>query len=220
MGRAVDLGPAGVGDHAVGAELVAAAGDADIGAASPIAVYGRDHAPQVERFERVAGGGQRRGPARAAALQGDLLGGSSPGLIRVIAGERGLGPHGIIEQLRQLVELGGAAHDVHDGHAGDEVGAIPLGHAPEHADDEIRAVEFSGAHVAQSRPDLLLGPLSHRAGVVEHDVGVLGIAGEAVAQGSERAGDELRVELVHLAPEGLEIDGFLRHGRVVYARKS
>ena len=39
-GRAVDLGPTGVGDDAVGAELVAAAGDADIGAASPVAVDG------------------------------------------------------------------------------------------------------------------------------------------------------------------------------------
>ena len=76
------------------------------------------------------------------------------------------------------------------------------------------------AHLAQSRPDLLFGAFAHGAGVIEHDVGVVGLAGEAIAQCAEGAGDEFRVELVHLTAEGLEIDGFLCHGRVVYAGKS
>src|SRR5690606_27483957 len=64
---------------------------------------------------------------------------------------------------------------------------------------------------AEAGPDLLLGPLADGAGVEQEDVGAFGLGGEAVAQGREGAGDELGVELVHLAAEGLEIDGPVGH---------
>jgi hypothetical protein len=71
--RAVDLGPAGERHDAVGAELVAAPGDADVGAPPGVGVGGGDGAGEVEHLERVGGGGERGGPARRRALQGDLV---------------------------------------------------------------------------------------------------------------------------------------------------
>jgi hypothetical protein len=79
---------------------------------------------------------------------------------------------------------------------------------------------FCLLHLAEAAPDLLLGALADRAGVVEHDIRGVGVGGEAVAQARELAHDQLGVELVHLAAEGLEIDGFLCHAGVYAAPRA
>jgi hypothetical protein len=73
-------------------------------------------------------------------------------------------------------------------------------------------------HLAEAAPDLLLGALADAAGVVKDHIRGGGVGGEAVAQTGQLAHDELGVELVHLAAEGLEIDGLLCHAGV-YARE-
>ncbi len=58
--------------------------------------------------------------------------------------------------------------------------------------------------------DLLLGVLADRAGVEQDHVGVGGGVGQDVALPLERADDQLAVEHVHLAADGLDVD-LLRH---------
>jgi hypothetical protein len=69
--RAVDFGAAGVWDDAVGAEFVAAAGDADVGLGD--VVGGGDGAGEVEELEGVFGGCEGGGAAGGGAHEGGLL---------------------------------------------------------------------------------------------------------------------------------------------------
>jgi hypothetical protein len=89
---------------------------------------------------------------------------------RVVGEQRVARAHRVVEQAGQLVELAGAAQEVDHGHAVDEIGPVALGHAPEHAHDQPGAGLLGLLHLAEAAPDLLLGALADRAGVVEHDV--------------------------------------------------
>src|SRR5690606_23557820 len=93
----------------------------------------------------------------------------------------------------------------HVGEALKNVGAIALGHAPDDTDDKTGPRLLPVTHLTQPRPDLLLGMLAHRAGVVDHYVGALAIFSRVIALGAELTKHELAVEHVHLAAEGFEV---------------
>ena len=63
--------------------------------------------------------------------------------------------------------------------------------------------------VVQAVEDLLLGLIANRAGVVEDEVGIFFALHLLVAFGDERPHDLFRVVEIHLAPEGLNVKGFL-----------
>src|SRR5690606_17822409 len=86
------------------------------------------------------------------------------------------------------------------------VDAVALGHAADDPEHDPRPILLMLADQPDAGPDLVLRLLADRAGVVEHDIGRLPVVGEAVAQAPELAGDQLAVEHIHLAAEGLEVD--------------
>src|SRR5215211_5572612 len=92
-----------------------------------------------------------------------------------------------------------------------ELGPLALGHASDDADDQPRFVRLPFAQFAQSGPNLLLGMLTNRAGVVEDHVGLVAVVHLFVSMGAELPEDQLAVEHVHLAAEGFQVEVSL-HG--------
>jgi hypothetical protein len=110
-----------------------------------------------------------------------------------------------VDERRQLVELPGAAQDVHVREAGEEVRPVALGHAPDDADHQVRLGHLAQPELAEAAPHLLLGVLADGARVVDHDVGRVAIIDRFVALGAKLAENELGVQDVHLAAEGFEV---------------
>jgi hypothetical protein len=98
--------------------------------------------------------------------------------------------------------------------AAQHVEPVALGHAAEHAQDDVLAFALAHAHGAHAAQRLLFGELAHRARVVEDDLRVGVILDEAVAERGQLATHQLAVELVHLASEGLEVDAHAKWTRV------
>ena len=63
---------------------------------------------------------------------------------------------------------------------------------------------------AEGAVDLVLGVLADRAGVVEDRVGLVDVVGQLVPLVAELADDQLAVEQVHLAADGLDVELLLR----------
>src|SRR5262249_21937110 len=191
LGRAALFGAADAGDDAVGAELVAADHDADVG------LEGR------RPHRRVA----HRVVALEAAL--DLV---ARRLLAVEAqGELGRpAPAHLVDQLRQPGELARAADDVHvRGPAADQL-LVLLGHAAEYAEHLLGVPALVGAEPAEGAVDLVLGVLADAAGVEEDHVGLGGLVRQLIPLAAQRADDQLAVEHVHLAADRLDVQ-FLRH---------
>ena len=81
---------------------------------------------------------------------------------------------------------------------------ILLRHAAEHSDDEIGPALLHRPHAPECRVDLVLGVLPHGARVVEDRVGLGRAGGHLPALPAQRRHDELAVEHVHLAADGLD----------------
>ena len=96
--------------------------------------------------------------------------------------------------------------------------ALALGQAPQHAQDDRRAVVLPATDAAHPAQHLVLGVLANGARVVEDDIRLVGVAGEGVAQRRHPAPHELAVELVHLTTEGLQIDPAANRFSMVLAR--
>ena len=111
------------------------------------------------------------------------------------------------DQRGQAVQGLRAEHDVDVGRAAHDRRALLARDAAADADDEVRSRALQFAHAAEIVEHALLRLLAHRAGVEQDDVGVLGTVGEreAVAVG-EHVGHAVRVVLVHLAPEGADVE--------------
>jgi len=77
----------------------------------------------------------------------------------------------VVEQGGELIEFGGAAHEVDNGHAFHEGGAVAFGHAADDADDERRGFGFALFEGAEAGPDFLFGALADGTGVVKYDIG-------------------------------------------------
>ena len=67
------------------------------------------------------------------------------------------GDGGVVDQRRQLIQFAGAAEDVDVRVSSENVGAVALGHAADHADDQVRIGLLAVAQFAQTGPDFLLG---------------------------------------------------------------
>ena len=124
-----------------------------------------------------------------------------------------IGDDGVVDEGNELVQLTGPAQQIDVRVAAEQVCPILLGHAADHADHEIGFVSFARAEFTQPRPDLLLGVLAHGARVVEDHVGVVALVGGLVAERAELPENQLAVEHVHLAAEGLEVQLALHAGR-------
>ena len=121
------------------------------------------------------------------------------------------------DQLRQPAVPVRAHHQVHLGDALEQLGAEPLRHAPHHA--EHAAGPLAALQLPYARQHLLLGMVTHRAGVHQHDVRRGGIVDGDVALPLEHAEHELGVRDVHLAAVRLDVDA--RHGyRTVTSKRA
>jgi hypothetical protein len=74
-----------------------------------------------------------------------------------------------------------------------------LRHAATHADDHLRLAQLELAQVSQRAEHLVFGLAPHRAGVEQHDIGVLHPLGRLVALLLQVEAHLLGVFLVHLA---------------------
>ncbi len=227
--RPVDLRTAGMGHHAVRAELVAAASDTDISRAAPgVLTRELEAARKVKRLKVVFRGGEGGGAAGLVAGERNTIaagggdrgptrgwgGGCEPIGARGRDGARGLGcvpfrglrrSTRVIDQLRQAVELGWAAQKVNLRVPTHHVDPVALCHASDHAQNQALPGLLALANDPDAAVRLLLGLLPHGTGVVEHDLGILWPVDELVPEARELAMHELAVELVHLAAECLEV---------------
>ena len=91
-----------------------------------------------------------------------------------------------------------------------------LGHAPQ--DGEELPLARGALELLQTVEDLLLGLVPNAARIVEHQPGILGPLDLRIAAVHERADHLLGIVRVHLAAEGLDVEGFPRHGAFILAR--
>ena len=84
--------------------------------------------------------------------------------------------------------------------------AVLLGQAAAHGDLHARAGSPGGLQAAQVAVELVVGVLPDAAGVEHDDVGLLEVVGRLQAVGHQEAGQALGVVLVHLAPEGADVE--------------
>ena len=160
----------------------------------------------VKRLKPILSRGKRGGPTRPVARQRHAtfprqrtrrrIGGASA---------RACAAH-VVDQLRQLVEFGRPAQDVHLRMAAKQIDPVSLGHAAQDAEDQVFAFALAHPDGPHAAVRLLLGLLADGTRVVEHDLRVAVALDERVAELCQLATDELAVELVHLATERFEVD--------------
>ena len=108
----------------------------------------------------------------------------------------------LLDQRRKPRELTRARDDVHMARAIEDFVADALRHAAHHPDDQIGAGLLGAFELPHPGPGAVLGVLAHRAGVEQHDVGLVELGGDGEALAPEAAFGQQRVVLVHLAAEG------------------
>ena len=80
-----------------------------------------------------------------------------------------------------------------------------LGHAADDADDESAlALVAQGVQLVESRENLLLGIVAHRARVDKYRIGLVDVLARLVARHLHHRGDNLAVSHIHLASVGLQ----------------
>ena len=112
----------------------------------------------------------------------------------------------LLDHLRQQVKLARPRHEIHVARPLEDLLLDALGHAAHDAHDEVRALLLGALELAHPGPRPLLGVIADRAGVEEHNVRLLHLPGGLVALLEEAALHQLRVVLVHLAPEGDDVE--------------
>ena len=117
-----------------------------------------------------------------------------------------LRPHQLDAVIDDAVVFLGADDEVEMGHFLEELFASALRHAAHHSEDEIRLRLPMLAELAHVAEGLLLGLVSHRAGIQQHHIGLIGLGRDREATLDEHLRDLLGVALVHLATKGSEID--------------
>ena len=120
------------------------------------------------------------------------------------------------QHLAQPRIAGRAGHQADMRRALENLLAFLLRHAPQHAED--LALARVALELLQAVEDLLLGLVADAARVVEHQLRILRRLHLRVAPGHERAGHLFGVVRVHLAAEGLDVEGFPRHCAFILAR--
>ena len=133
---------------------------------------------------------------------------------------------GSLEQDRQRAEVVGAEDDVDPRRPLDDGAPVLLGQAPADGDLHVGVAQLGGAQLAEVAVKLVVGVLTHRAGVEDDDVRGLRTVGPErcdvdVPRGLEQAGEPLAVVDVHLAPVGAHVVGLhAGHGSVKGMRVS
>ena len=89
--------------------------------------------------------------------------------------------------------------------------AARLGHASEKTENDVRPFFGDATEHSHFADRLLVGHVTHAAGVEQNDVGLVFVLHPFVAANDERVGNLFRIALVHLAAVGFNEE--LRHGR-------
>jgi len=114
-----------------------------------------------------------------------------------------------------LRQLAGTAHNVHVRRPTADQVLVFLGHAAEHADDLVGMPFFMPAQHSQGAVNFVFRVLTDATCVEQDYVGLLGVGGQLVALAAQYADDQLAVEHVHLAANGLK-EELRRHLRGLY----
>ena len=100
-----------------------------------------------------------------------------------------------------------AEHHVHVRRARHNGRAFLAGHAAAHADQHMRVVAFVVPYATEIVKHFLLRFFAHRAGVEQDHIGVSRVVRRLhVMRRAQHVRHFVRVVLVHLATEGLDID--------------
>ena len=121
-----------------------------------------------------------------------------------------LGVDGFVARL-------GLCHEVRQGEvgvrSGHEVGVVAreqlvldaLGHAAQHADDEVAAAAAQGLERLEAVDDFLLGVVADGARIQENSVGALELRPRLVAGHAHNGGDDFTIGHVHLAAVSFDV---------------
>ncbi len=194
--RTALLRAAGHGHDAVGAELVAADLDPQVGLEGR-----RPHGRIAERIEGLV----------AAA---DLLRRSLPAVQadgQLAASTRA----GALDQFRRLLQLPRTDDQIDVRRTIEDQPLVLLGHAAQDADDLFGMTLLVAPELAQGAVDLVLGVLPHAAGIEQDRVGLLDGIDQLVAVLPEAGHDHFAVQHIHLAADGLDVEVMRRDGQNV-----
>ena len=116
------------------------------------------------------------------------------------------------QQERKLAVAGRAAHQADPRRPLENLFALLLRHAAEHANHlaGIAARIVLGIKLAQAREHLVRGFLPNAAGIVKNQARIVRRSHLPVSAPQENAGYFLRIVLVHLAAEGLDVKSAAR----------
>ena len=109
------------------------------------------------------------------------------------------------QHFGELGVAGRARHQTHERRALEYSLAFLLRHAPEYAENLAASVIF--LELLQPMENFLFGLVANAAGVVHHQPGGLRRIDLRIPAVSQRADDLLRIVRIHLAPEGLDVEG-------------
>ena len=112
----------------------------------------------------------------------------------------------VVEMARHLVELLGSDDEIEIRQLLQQRRPAVLRHAAEDPEHEVRLTFLPLLQVAGLPDRLLLGRITHAAGVQQQDVAFVLVGNDAVTAGAQHRRDSLAVALVHLAAVGLDVD--------------
>ena len=105
----------------------------------------------------------------------------------------------LLHDMRELVDLVGAEHEIDVRRTLDERIALFLRHAARDAEDQLRVLALEALDLTDLAVDAVLRRLSHTAGVDEDEVRLLHRLRPLIADCAELPHHALRIALVHLA---------------------
>ncbi len=153
------------------------------------------------RADHVAAGRDLHPALEVTGALGGQVAGEALELEEALRGQRVAG-----EELRELVDLPGAERDVDEGELLKHLVLDRLRPAPADADHALRVARLEDLRLVEVRHEARVRLLADRAGVEQDQVGVDPLRDLLVAQRLEHALHPLRVVLVHLAPEGGDVE--------------
>lgn len=112
------------------------------------------------------------------------------------------------DQFGQPGQLSRAADDVHVRRPLVDQFLVLLRHAAENADNLAGMALLVAAEPTQGTINLVLGMLAHAARIEQNHVGVGCLVREHISLPAQRANDELAIEHVHLATDGIDEEFF------------
>ena len=108
------------------------------------------------------------------------------------------------DQIRQPAQLARPHNEIDARGAAEDLMLVFLCHAAEHADDQLRPLLLEFLEPAQQAVDFVFGMLADAARIQQDHVGPLHRIGLLMPRPLQLGGDQLAVEDVHLAADGLD----------------